>query len=132
VVPSKSLVILLISANIVACELDAYYYRHNMSLPILAVGDRSVSSLYLRYGKVVARKIRAIENILNALAEKHQEFFATQRSKYAAEGEHRSATITEFVEPRWINLQPTLWVDPALPAHIAAEFTTCFQAAISQ
>lgn len=84
------------------------------------------------YGKAVARKMRAIDNTLKALAEKHQEYFASQRSKYAAEGEHRPATIAEFVEPRWINLQPTLWIDPALPAHIAAECTTCFQAAVSQ
>jgi hypothetical protein len=82
------------------------------------------------YGKAVARKMRAIENTLNALAEKHQDYFANQKSKYVVEGEQRPATITEFVQPRWVNLQPTLWVDPALPAHIAAECTACFQAAI--
>jgi hypothetical protein len=83
------------------------------------------------YGKVIAQKMRAIENTLKVLAEKHQDYFASQQSKYAAAGEHRSATITEFVEPRWINMQPTLWVDPALPADIAAECTASFYLAIS-
>jgi len=83
------------------------------------------------YGKVVARKMRAIENTLQVLAEKHQDYFASQRSRYAAEGEHRPATLGEYVQPQWVNLQPTLWVDPALPADIAAECTAYFQAAIS-
>lgn len=83
------------------------------------------------YGKVVARKMRAIENTLRALAERHQDYFASQQSKYAVEGEHRPATIIEFVQPRWISMQPTLWVDPALPPDIAAECTAYFHAAIS-
>lgn len=83
------------------------------------------------YGKSVARKMRAIENTLRALAERHQGYFASQQSKYAVEGEHRPATIAEFVQPQWINLQPTLWVDPTLPADIAAECTAYFHAAIS-
>jgi len=84
------------------------------------------------YGKVVALKMRAIENTLVALAERYREYFASQPSKYAVEGERRSDTLTEFVQPRWVNMQPTLWVDPAIPADIAAECTACFQAAISQ
>lgn len=83
------------------------------------------------YGKVVARKMKAIENALLALAERHQAYFASQQSKYAVAGEHRPATITEFVQPRWVNMQPTLWVDPALPADIAAECAAYFRAAIS-
>jgi hypothetical protein len=51
------------------------------------------------YGKVVARKMRAIENSTQVLAEKHQDYFASQRSRYAAEGEHRSATLAEYVQP---------------------------------
>ena len=83
------------------------------------------------HGKAVARKMRAIENTLRALAERHQDYFASQQSKYALDGEHRPATITEFVQPQWVNLQPTLWVDPALPPDIAAECTAGFEAAIS-
>jgi hypothetical protein len=83
------------------------------------------------YGKVIARKMRAIENTLTALGEKYQDYFASQQSKYAVPGEHRPATITEFVQPRWVNMQPTLWVDPTLPPDIAAECTAYFRAAIS-
>ncbi|MFD1874577.1 hypothetical protein [Hymenobacter bucti] len=83
------------------------------------------------YGKVVARKMRAIENALKALEHKHQDYFASQKSRYAAEGEARIATLAEFVQPQWVNMQPMLWVDPALPATIAAECTACFDAAIS-
>ena len=74
--------------------------------------------------------MRAIENTLKALAEKHQDYFASQQSKYAAAGEHCTTTITEFVEPRWVNKQPTLWIDPALPPNIAAECTASYYAAI--
>ena len=83
------------------------------------------------YGKAVARKMRAIENSLLALAEKHQDYFTSQQSKYAVAGEPRPATITEFVQPQWVNMQPTLWIDPTLPPHIAAECTAYFHAAIS-
>ncbi|RZJ95500.1 MAG: hypothetical protein EOO60_00140 [Hymenobacter sp.] len=83
------------------------------------------------YGKVVARQMRAIENTLRALAERHQDYFASQQSKYAVAGEQRPATIAEFVQPQWVNLQPMLWIDPALPADIAAECTAHFRAAIS-
>jgi len=83
------------------------------------------------YGKTVARKMRAIDNALKVLADKHQDYFAGQRSRYAADGEQKAATLSEFVQPQWVNFQPTLWVDPALPAAIAAECVACFGAAIS-
>ncbi|WP_198992874.1 hypothetical protein [Hymenobacter sp. BT559] len=75
--------------------------------------------------------MKAIENSMQVLAEKHQDYFASQRSRYAAEGEHRSATLAEYVQPQWVNLQPVLWVDPALPADIAAECTAYFKIAIN-
>lgn len=83
------------------------------------------------YGKEVARKMRAIENAFKVLEDKHQDYFAGQKSKYAAEGEAKIATLADFVQPQWVNLEPRLWVDPALPTTIAAECTACFQAAIS-
>jgi hypothetical protein len=83
------------------------------------------------YGKAVARKMRAIDNALKVLEVKHQDYFTSLRSKYATEGEGKAATLADFVRPQWVNLQPTLWVDPALPATIAAECTACFHAAIS-
>lgn len=83
------------------------------------------------YGKAIARKMRAIELALKVLEEKHRDYFAGQKSKYAAEGETKPATLSEFVQPQWVNLQPSLWVDPALPLSIAAECVTCFNAAIN-
>ncbi len=83
------------------------------------------------YGKAVARKMQAIEHALKALEDKHQSYFAGQRSRYAAEGEIKAATLSEFVQPQWVNLQPSLWVDPTLPPSIAAECVAYFNAAIS-
>lgn len=46
------------------------------------------------YGEAVARKMRAIENSLLALAEKQQDYFTSQQSRYAVAGEPRPAAIT--------------------------------------
>ena len=79
------------------------------------------------YGKVVANKMRALEDGLQKIAEKHQDHFVAIRSIYSAEGEHKPATLAEFVRPRWINLQPTLWIAPTLHPDIAAECQACLE-----
>lgn len=79
------------------------------------------------YGKVVAKKMRTLEGDLQAIAEKYQDHFVAIRSIYSAEGEHKSATLAEFVRPRWINLQPTLWIHPTLRPDIAAECQACLE-----
>jgi hypothetical protein len=79
------------------------------------------------YGKVVAKKMRALEEGLQEIAQKHQSYFGTIRSIYALDGEEKPATLAEFVRPRWINLQPTLWIAPTLPPDIAAECLACLE-----
>lgn len=84
------------------------------------------------YGKVVARQMKALELGLQAIAEKHHAYFAQTRSKYAPPGEHQPASLAEFVQPRWHNLRPTLWLAPTLCPVIAAECQACFHQAVHQ
>lgn len=82
-------------------------------------------SLSFLFGKEVASRMQALDEALQVVESKHQDYFASQRSKYAAEGEVRAATLSEFVQPRWRAHEPTLEIDPALPLAIAAECLAC-------
>ena len=69
--------------------------------------------------------MQALDEALQVVESKHQAYFASQPSRYAAEGQERAATLAEFVQPRWRAHEPTLEIDSALPLAIAAECLAC-------
>ena len=79
------------------------------------------------FGKKVANQMQALKEGLRAIEARHHDYFATTRSKYAASGEHKPATLTEFVQPWWVNHQLTLTIEPTLRQDIAAECLACAQ-----
>lgn len=83
------------------------------------------STLVFLFGKEIARKMQALDEGLQAIENKHQAYFTSNRSRYALDGEDRAATLLEFVQPRWIAGQPTLEIDSTLPPAIAAECWQC-------
>lgn len=82
-------------------------------------------SLSFLFGKEIASRMQALDEALQAVESRHPEYFAGQRSKYAAEGEFKAATLSEFVQPRWQAHEPTLEIDSALPSAIATECLAC-------
>ncbi|RZJ95499.1 MAG: hypothetical protein EOO60_00135 [Hymenobacter sp.] len=82
-------------------------------------------SLSFLFGKEVASRMQALEEALQVVERKHQHYFASRLSRYAAEGETRAATLAEFVQPRWRGPEPTLEIDSGLPLAIAAECLAC-------
>lgn len=82
-------------------------------------------SLSFLFGKEVASRMQALDEALRVVESRHQDYFASQRSRCAAEGEESAATLAEFVQPRWRAHEPTLEIDPALPRAIAAECLAC-------
>jgi hypothetical protein len=82
-------------------------------------------SLSFLFGKEVASRMKALDEALQVVESRHQDYFVSQRSKYAEEGETRPAKLSEFVQPRWRAHEPTLEIDPALPPAIAAECIAC-------
>jgi hypothetical protein len=82
-------------------------------------------SLSFLFGKEIASRMQALDEALQAVESRHQSYFASQKSKYAAEGEVRAATLSEFVQSHWQAHEPTLEIDAALPAAIAAECLAC-------
>jgi hypothetical protein len=82
-------------------------------------------SLSFLFGKAVANRMQALDEALRTVESKHQEYFANLKSKYAADGEVRNATLSEFVQPRWRAHEPTLEIDPTLPPAIAADCLAC-------
>ncbi|RZJ58298.1 MAG: hypothetical protein EOO55_01160 [Hymenobacter sp.] len=71
--------------------------------------------------------MQAIKEGLRAIEAKHHAYFAITRSRYAPPGEHKPATLAEFVQPWWVNHQLTLTIEPTLPQDIAAECLACAQ-----
>jgi hypothetical protein len=69
--------------------------------------------------------MQALDEALQVVESKRQEYFATQKSKNAVDGEYRAATLSEFVQPRWRAHEPTLEIDAALPPAIAADYLAC-------
>lgn len=82
-------------------------------------------SLSFLFGKEIASRMQALDEALQAVESRHPDYFASQRSKYAAEGEFRAATLSEFVQPRWQAHEPILEIDSALPLAIATECLAC-------
>jgi hypothetical protein len=82
-------------------------------------------SLSFLFGKEIASRMKALDEALQAVESRHPDYFASQRSKYAVEGEFRAATLSEFVQPRWQAHEPTLEIDSALPSAIATECLAC-------
>lgn len=79
------------------------------------------------FGKKVANQMQALKKSLRAIEIKHHDYFAVTRSKYAAAGEHKPATLDEFVQPWWISHKLTLTIEPTLRPDIAAECLACAQ-----
>lgn len=77
------------------------------------------------FGKKVATQMQTLKESLRAIETKHHDYFATTRSKYALKGEHKPATLDEFVQPWWINHQLTFVIEPTLRQDIAAECLAC-------
>jgi len=82
-------------------------------------------SLSFLFGKEVASRMHALEEALKAVENRHQDYFMSQKSRHAADGEDKAATLAEFVQPRWRAHEPTLEIDPALPPAIATECLAC-------
>lgn len=82
-------------------------------------------SLRFLFGKKIANRMQALDEALQAVENKHKSYFASQKSRYAAEGQDKAASLMEFVQPRWRGHEPTLEIDPALPPAIAAECLAC-------
>ena len=83
-------------------------------------------SLSFLLGKEIASRMHALNEALLKVENKHQSYFASQRSKHVLDGEEaRSAVLAEFVQPHWQGHEPTLAIDPALPAAIAADCLAC-------
>jgi hypothetical protein len=69
--------------------------------------------------------MQALDEALQMVENKHKSYFASQKSRYAAEGQDKPASLMEFVQPRWRGYEPTLEIDPALPSAIAADCLAC-------
>jgi hypothetical protein len=72
--------------------------------------------------------MRALDEALRAVESRHQAYFDSQQSKYAAAGEARTSTLAEFVQPHWRGNEPTLEIAPDLPPAIVAECLACVAA----
>lgn len=82
-------------------------------------------SLSFLFGKEAASRMQALDEALQAVESRHQDYFASQKSKYAADGEDRTATLADFVQSHWRAHEPTLDIAPGLPPGIVAECLAC-------
>ena len=82
-------------------------------------------SLSFLFGKEIASRMHALDEALQVVESRHQDYFKSQKSRYVADGKDKPATLAEFVQPRWRAHEPTLEIDPALPPAIAAECRAC-------
>jgi hypothetical protein len=82
-------------------------------------------SLSFLFGKEVASRMQALDEALQVVESKHQDYFASQTSKYAGDGEPRAARLSDFVQPHWRAHEPTLEIDATLPSVIAADCLAC-------
>jgi len=82
-------------------------------------------SLSFLFGKEIASRMHALDEALKMVENRNQDYFMSQKSRHVADGEHKAATLAEFVQPRWRAHEPTLEIDPTLPSAIAAECLAC-------
>jgi hypothetical protein len=82
-------------------------------------------SISFLFGKETASRMRALDEALRAVENRHQAYFDSQPSGYASVGEARTATLAEFVQPHWRGSEPTLEFSPGLPPIIVAECLAC-------
>ena len=80
-------------------------------------------SISFLFGKETASRMRALDEALRAVENRHQAYFDSQPSGYASEA--RTATLAEFVQPHWRGSEPTLEISPGLPPIIVAECLAC-------